>query len=542
MASRNEESMEMPGAVPDHELRVLLLTPTGRDTPLICDLLTEHGISCTAVRTLDALLDTMGTSYPVGVAVIAEEAVGPADAAKLAAGFDAEPAWSDLPVLLLARPQAASSPLQGVLNRRSTHVLHRPLKPATLLSAVRSAIEIRRRQYEVRDLLEDARNLNDQLQRRTTQLRRLSLQIGDAEEQERRRLAVYVHDDLQQILAGIKFHIDVTRLQIDEPEEAGAGLERIGTLVRDAIAGTRSLAHELSPAALHRNGLPAALNWLAEHVHALHGLQVEVTNPAEELHLEAPTAIFLFRAAQELLLNVSKHALTDHAEIRLEREEAGVRLEVIDRGRGFDAAEFNDVEAPPSFGLFSIRERAELLGGTTRIASVSGEGTTVTLFMPTEEPRRGAETTEAAEDTRPEAAEQPTADSEGRIGDSRIRVVLVDDHAVVRSGLRLALTQEPRIEVVDECDDGFQAVQAAERLPPDIIVMDVEMPGMDGIEATRRIKRRHPGIRIIGLSMFDDPETSRKMRDAGADSYLPKAGPSEELIAEILARTESRAP
>jgi signal transduction histidine kinase/CheY-like chemotaxis protein len=531
----------MPGSAADHELGVLLLAPTGRDTPLIYDLLTEQSISCTAVMTLDALLETMGTSYPLGVAVIAEEAIDPAHVANLAAGFDAEPPWSDLPVLLLARPQAPSSTLQGALNRRSTHVLHRPLKPATLLSAIRSAIEIRRRQYEVRDLLHDARNLNEQLQWRMAQLRRLSLQIGDAEEQERRRLAVYVHDDLQQILAGIKFHLDVTRLQIDDPQELDAGLERIGNLVRDAIAGTRSLAHELSPAALHRNGLPAALNWLAEHVHTLHGLRVDVSNAVGELHLEGPVAIFLFRAAQELLLNVSKHALTDYAEVRLRREGAGIRLEVADRGRGFDATEFDDVDAPPSFGLFSIRERAELLGGTTRIDSVAGEGTTVTLFMPSEEPMQDAESPEAPEDTGLADAAHSVVADDLRSGDSRIRVVLVDDHVVVRSGLRLALTQEPRIEVIDECDDGFQAVQAAERVPPDIIVMDVEMPGMDGIEATRRIKRRHPEIRIIGLSMFDDPETSRKMRQAGADSYLSKAGPSEELIAEILARAESGA-
>lgn len=524
----------------DHELTVVLLAPTGRDTPLIRDLLQEQSITCTAAMTVDALLETLGDTYPVGVAVIAEEAVGPADAATLAAGFDTEPPWSDLPVLLLARPEAPASTLQGVLNRRSTHVLHRPLKPVTLLAAIRSAIEMRRRQYEVRDLLQDARNLNEQLEWRTTQLRRLSLQLSDAEEKERHRLAVYVHDDLQQVLAGIKFHLDVTGLQIDEPEELRAGLERVGELVREAIEGTRSLAHELSPAVLHRNGLPAALNWLAEHVHKLYGLRVDVSNPLGELHLERSVAIFLFRAAQELLLNVSKHAVTDYAEIRLDREGAGVRLEVADQGAGFDPGEFEDVDAPPSFGLFSIRERAELLGGTTRVDSVTGEGTTITLSIPTEERWQGSETPETAVESTLASTEQPGA-PDVRTGDSRIRVVLVDDHAVMRSGLRLALAQHPRIEVIEECADGFHAVQSADRARPDLIVMDVEMPGMDGIEATRLIKRRHPGIRIIGLSMFDDPETPRKMRDAGADSYLSKAGPSEELIAEILAGTESDA-
>ncbi len=80
----------------------------------------------------------------------------------------------------------------------------------------------------------------------------------------------------------------------------------------------------------------------------------------------------------------------------------------------------------------------------------------------------------------------------------------------------------------------------AERLRPDVILMDVSMPRLDGIEATRRIKAQQPAIRVIGLSMFDDEETASKMRDAGAEDYLSKAGPGEHLL-EVVRRTETSA-
>jgi two-component system, NarL family, nitrate/nitrite response regulator NarL len=105
---------------------------------------------------------------------------------------------------------------------------------------------------------------------------------------------------------------------------------------------------------------------------------------------------------------------------------------------------------------------------------------------------------------------------------------------VMRGGLRLLLTEHAQIEIIDEYSDGLQAVEAADAVRPDLILMDVAMPVMDGIEATREIKRRHPEIRVIGLSMFDDLETSEKMLEAGAECYISKAGPSTDLIAAIL--------
>ena len=87
-----------------------------------------------------------------------------------------------------------------------------------------------------------------------------------------------------------------------------------------------------------------------------------------------------------------------------------------------------------------------------------------------------------------------------------IRLILADDHAVVRSGTRELLEQQPDLKIVGEASDGEEAVQLAEKFQPDVMVMDVRMPRLNGIEATRRIKAEHPRIRILVLTAHDDDE------------------------------------
>jgi DNA-binding NarL/FixJ family response regulator len=114
-----------------------------------------------------------------------------------------------------------------------------------------------------------------------------------------------------------------------------------------------------------------------------------------------------------------------------------------------------------------------------------------------------------------------------------LRVLLVDDHAVVRHALRLLLEQEADVVVVGEAEDGAAGVEAARRLRPDVVVMDMAMPVLDGVEATRRITAARPGVRVIGLSVFDNADAEQRMREAGAEHYLTKSGPSEQLLAAV---------
>ncbi len=124
--------------------------------------------------------------------------------------------------------------------------------------------------------------------------------------------------------------------------------------------------------------------------------------------------------------------------------------------------------------------------------------------------------------------------------DCRIRVMLVDDHAVMRQGLSELLSDYPDIAITGEASDGEEAIQMARKLDPDVILMDISMPKMNGIEATRIIHKEHPGIRVIGLSMFDAADQATAIEQAGATDYLRKSGDKEQLIAAIR-RTRSAA-
>jgi DNA-binding NarL/FixJ family response regulator len=114
-----------------------------------------------------------------------------------------------------------------------------------------------------------------------------------------------------------------------------------------------------------------------------------------------------------------------------------------------------------------------------------------------------------------------------------MRVLIADDHAMVRRSLTQALQDEPGIEVVGEAPDGAVAAQLAAQLRPDVVLMDVVMPELDGIEATRRIVRDCPGIRVIGLSVHDSMACAARMLEAGASAYLLKDCNIEDLLAEI---------
>ena len=119
------------------------------------------------------------------------------------------------------------------------------------------------------------------------------------------------------------------------------------------------------------------------------------------------------------------------------------------------------------------------------------------------------------------------------VSERPIRVLLVDDHAVVRKGLRALLDRESSIEVTDEAEDGEEAVRAADRFHPDVILMDLEMPGIGGIEATRRIADMHPDTRIVVLTSHASEEDVFPALKAGAFGYLLKHSAPEDVLQAI---------
>ena len=256
-------------------------------------------------------------------------------------------------------------------------------------------------------------------------------------------------------------------------------------------------------------------------------MNLEAQGP--EASVAQDVSIMLFHATRELLFNVVKHAGVKSARVEVILRDGEIRIEVADEGAGFDPAELRAGEGVSGkFGLFSIRERLGLLGGRLEIESAPGQGSRFTLIAPLDANPPG----EAEADDRARVSVVVAHQGAGVSADA-IRVVLVDDHAVVRQGLAGLLRLEPDIAIVGEASDGESAVALVRQVRPDVVLMDISMPGMNGIEATRIIHAEMPEVRVVGLSMFDQADQADAMREAGAVGYLTKSGPADELVEAI---------
>ncbi len=129
-------------------------------------------------------------------------------------------------------------------------------------------------------------------------------------------------------------------------------------------------------------------------------------------------------------------------------------------------------------------------------------------------------------------------------GTPRVRLFLVDDHAIVRAGVKALLAHHEALEVVGEADSGEEALVGVDRTAPDVVLLDLSLPGMNGIETARALKRAHPAARLVALSMHEDPEYVQGFLEAGGSGYVPKSSLETQLVDAILAvaRGEYYAP
>jgi two-component system response regulator NreC len=117
----------------------------------------------------------------------------------------------------------------------------------------------------------------------------------------------------------------------------------------------------------------------------------------------------------------------------------------------------------------------------------------------------------------------------------RIRILVVDDHTIMRDGIRALLSLHDDIEVVGEASEGKEALEKAQELLPDVVIMDIAMSGMDGLEATRRIRKKHPKMKVLVLTQHDNKEYILSVIKAGASGYVPKRALGSELVSAIRA-------
>ncbi len=364
---------------------------------------------------------------------------------------------------------------------------------------------------------------------RADQLQRLAAELAEAEQRERRRLARFLHDDLQQILVAAKM-----RLAMSSGTRTNT-LNEIDHLLAQAMDASRSLTTQLAPPVLYDLGLKKALKWLARWAKDKYGLHVTVDARGPDTIENEAVRVTLFEAVRELLLNIVKHAGTDRANITLRREGDMCHVVVQDSGAGFDLEQCRASKEATGYGLFSLQERLGLTGGRVHVDSAPGRGTRVEVMAPlmpappaTAPPTVGeAEAVPEIEAAASPSVAGPPADAQ------RTTIMLTDDHDIVRQGLANLIEQQLDMTIVAEAASGEEAVDLANQHGPDVVVMDVSLPGISGIEATRRIMAEHPRACVIGLSMLDEQDVADAFLAAGGQAFLNKSRAAGELVEAI---------
>jgi PAS domain S-box-containing protein len=359
-------------------------------------------------------------------------------------------------------------------------------------------------------------------------LRALASQLSLAEQRVRKEVATELHDYLAQLLIVLRMKLFKAGQRATDPTMAGL-LQEADRVLDESIMYTRSLMADLTPPIL-QFGLLMSLKWLADKFRR-YQVTVVVQADGASPDLTEDQLGLLFQSVRELLMNVVKHGKTDRACVTVTSDGANLSIEVSDQGQGFDPTTvphgLPGHDGVKQFGLFSIRERMEALGGRFDLESAPQRGTRAVLMLPCEVKRPNpVRSSEAglSKTSGLSVAKRPGA----------VRVLLVDDHAMVRQGLRGILDGYPDLQVVGEAADGQDAIEVARMWTPDVVVMDVNLPKIDGVEATRQIKAHQPSTVIIGLSVHQASQIEHVLKEAGADGYITKDSAADSLHEAII--------
>ena len=348
------------------------------------------------------------------------------------------------------------------------------------------------------------RELNDSY----NQMRTLTGRLMRAQDDERRRIAQMLHETTAQDLAALKMLLARLNRTADHLSdgERSALTESI-SLAEQSMTEIRTLSYLLHPPFLDETGLLSALRWYAAGFAERSGIKVDLELPESFERLPLDTETALFRIVQESLINIHRHAGSETARIRLRRDAETLVLEIDDRGHGIPNASLKHIMSGGGVvgvGIAGMSERIEQLGGRLEIES-GDHGTTVRARLPLVAGRRLMP----------------------------LRILVVDDHAVVRRGVRSLLESHEGWEVCGEATTGRDAVEQSRRLRPDVVVMDLSLPELNGLDATRQILKDAPDTEVLVLTMHHSEELARDVLQAGARGYVLKSDADENLITAV---------
>ena len=393
------------------------------------------------------------------------------------------------------------------IRRLNAEIEQRVIERTAQLQAINQELaneiaERKRAQEQQARLLAEVRASRERLQV-------LSRRLVEVQEAERRHIARELHDEIGQTLTALKLTLDMAARQ--PAEIAAARFAEAQTLLNDLMVRVDALSLDLRPALLDDLGLLPALLWHFERYTAQTAVHVIFKHFGLEGQRFAPEVeTATYRIVQEALTNVARHASVTEVSVRIWTKQDTLYVLVEDQGAGFDPSAALATGA--AIGLASMHERAALLGGHLTIEAAPGAGTRVMAEIPLSEKLETS--------TLPEVRSMTT-------------IVLVDDHQIVRQGLRALLEAELDFSVVGEASDGLEALQLVERLKPDVLVLDLVIPDLNGLEVTRRVSQRFPQTRVVILSMRASEAYVLEALKNGAAAYVLKASSAADLVRAV---------
>lgn len=386
---------------------------------------------------------------------------------------------------------------------------------------------------------------NEALRSNEESLRQLSARLLKLQDEERRHIARDLHDITGQKLAAQSMALaKVLRKAAGLDQESQRLLVECVTLSNQVSDEIRTLSYLLHPPLLDELGLSSAVRWYAEGYERRTGIKVEVKIPLDFGRLSPDVEVALFRVMQESLSNVQRYSESPRAYVRLKRLSSDeIQVQIGDFGKGMHPATLNSsthTAAPLGVGIQGMRERMRQLGGKLEITSRLKHGTLVTATLPMVHPQANP-SAESITDTTVESATNRGTDTPAPGRDTpRKQILIADDHEMLRRGIRNALEDRQDWQICGEAVDGQEAVNKVNTLRPDLVILDINMPVLNGLAAVRQILRNRPQTKIVIFTVHDSEQTIKEIHAAGAHAYVSKNDASDALLRVVEDLLESK--
>ena len=368
---------------------------------------------------------------------------------------------------------------------------------------------------------------NEALRVTETSLRQLSARLLQLQDEERRRIARDLHDVTGQKIAVLSMSLDrLARLANEYKPEAQGTIKESRDIVGQIGEEIRTLSYVLHPPLLDECGLSSAVHWYAEGFEKRSGIKLNVTVDANLPRLPSDAETALFRVVQESLTNVHRYSGSSVANICISSNDGEVRLEVVDHGHGIKSGKARtklDGPAPLGVGIPGMRERLHQLGGGLNV-DFGTSGTRVVATLPI---KKGVDGEVGGESRTSLSFAIRSAQ------DARRRILIADDHELMRRGLRGLIESHDEWAVCGEAVEGNEAVRKAEELEPDLVIMDVNLPGLSGIDAAMQIRQVRKAAKILFFTVHDSDEVIREIVDVGAHGCVAKSRASQDLVEAV---------